>query len=67
MTKCRTEKPLIREFLAEFLGTLVLVLFGCCSIAQEKLSNGKAGSMFSINWSWGLGLTMGGFIAGNIR
>ena len=64
--KCRTENPLIREFLAEFLGTLVLVLFGCCSIAQSK-SYGKAGSMFSINWSWGLGLTMGAFIAGNVR
>ena len=65
--KCRTEKAVIREFLAEFLGTLVLVLFGCSSIAQTKLSHGKAGTMFSINWSWGLGLTMGAFIAGNVR
>jgi MIP family channel proteins len=63
---CRTENSMVREFLAEFLGTLVLVLFGCSSIAQAKLSNGQAGSMFSINWSWGLGLTMGAFIAGNV-
>lgn len=62
----RTENTLIREFLAEFLGTLVLVLFGCSSIAQAKLSHGKLGSMLSINLSWGLGLAMGAFIAGNI-
>lgn len=63
----RTENSIMREFLAEFLGTLVFVLFGCSSIAQAKLSKGEAGNMFSITWSWGLGLAMGAFIAGSVR
>lgn len=43
----------IREPLAEFFGTFILVLFGDGSIAQVILSNGTKGEYQSIAWGWG--------------
>lgn len=48
----------LREPLAEFFGVLVMILFGCGSVAQVLLSTGKTsapggdgwGSYQSINW-----------------
>lgn len=55
-----------REALAEFLGTCVLILFGSGVVAQNVLSRGTAGSYLSINLTWGLGVTMGCYVAGGI-
>lgn len=56
----------LREALAEFLGTCVLILFGAGVVAQYLLSHGTAGSYLSINLSWGLGVTMGCYVAGGV-
>ncbi|KAK6179976.1 hypothetical protein SNE40_012213 [Patella caerulea] len=58
--------PVCREFLAEFLGTFILMCFGEGSVAQLVLSGGKAGSPSTIYWSWGIGVTMGVYVAGGI-
>jgi MIP family channel proteins len=55
-----------REVLAEFLGTMVLILFGAGVVAQVVLSQGAAGSYLAINLTWGLGVTMGCYIAGGV-
>ncbi len=55
-----------REALAEFLGTCVLILFGAGVVAQNVLSRGVAGSYLAINLTWGLGVTMGCYVAGGI-
>jgi MIP family channel proteins len=55
-----------REVLAEFLGTFVLILFGAGVVAQFVLSGGGAGSYLSINLAWGLGVTMGCYVAGGV-
>jgi MIP family channel proteins len=55
-----------RELLAEFLGTFVLIVFGTAVVAQVLLSNEKNGQYLSINLGWGLGVTMGMFIAGGV-
>jgi MIP family channel proteins len=52
-------RELIREILAEFLGTFVLIAFGVGVVAQFVLSRGTAGSYLSINVGWGLAVTMG--------
>jgi MIP family channel proteins len=55
-----------REMLAEFLGTCVLILFGAGVVAQFLLSGASAGSYLSINIAWGLGVTMGCYVAGGV-
>lgn len=55
-----------RELYAEFLGTLVLILFGAGVVAQNLLSQGNNGSYLAINLAWGLGVTMGVYIAGGV-
>jgi MIP family channel proteins len=48
-----------REFLAEFLGTFLILVFGTASVAQKVLSGGALGSALSIHLSWGLGVALG--------
>ena len=50
------------ELLAEFLGTLVLIAFGCGVVAMVVLLD--KGNFFSINIGWGLAVTMGIYVAG---
>ena len=60
------QKGLARELLAEFLGTFVLIVFGCGVVAQFVLSNGTAGSALSINIAWGLAVTMGCYVSAGV-
>ena len=50
-------------FMSEVCGTFVMIAFGLGSVAQSVLSNKKAGNELSINLAWGLGVTMGVFVA----
>jgi MIP family channel proteins len=54
------------ELYAEFLGTLVLIAFGAGVVAQVLLSNQQNGTYFSINFAWGLAVTMGIYVAGGV-
>ena len=65
--------PLIGECSAEFFGTMILILFGCGVVAQvvtggEQLGTapGSTGDYNSIAWGWGLGVTMGVYVAGRL-
>jgi glycerol uptake facilitator protein len=52
------------ELAAEFAGTLVLILFGTGVVAQVVA--GGIGNHDSIAWGWGLGVTLGVYVAGRI-
>ncbi|ORY87025.1 aquaporin-like protein [Protomyces lactucae-debilis] len=56
----------LREPLAEFVGTMILILFGDGSVAQVTLSNNEFGSYQSISWCWGIGVMLGVYHAGGI-
>lgn len=56
----------VREMLAEFLGTFVLIVFGVGVVAQTVLSKGTAGSPLSINIAWGLAVTMGCYVSAGV-
>jgi MIP family channel proteins len=56
----------LREVLAEFLGTFILILFGVGVVAQVVLSRQTAGTFLSINLAWGLAVTMGCYVAGGV-
>ncbi len=54
-------KTFLGELLAEFAGTLVLILFGVGVVAQVVA--GGIGDHDSIAWAWGLGVTLGVYVA----
>lgn len=66
----RTKYPLVGELSAEFLGTAILILFGCGVVAQVVAGgfpdSVSGGDHNSIAWGWGLGVTMGVFVAGRL-
>src|SRR6478752_1785859 len=63
-----------QESIAELFGTMVLILFGCGSVAMVKLFGttpaipGEVvmGGYTNITLGWGLAVTMGIYIAGTI-
>jgi glycerol uptake facilitator protein len=68
-----SEKPtLFAELIAEFLGTFVLILFGNGVVAMVVLfpsrNSGELihGGFTNITLGWGLGVTMGIYVAGRI-
>jgi glycerol uptake facilitator protein len=60
------EPTLTGELLAEFAGTLVLILFGVGVVAQVVTGGGGLGDHDSIAWAWGLGVTFGVYTAARI-
>lgn len=48
----------MKEFLGEALGTFILALFGCGSVAVAVLF-GEYNSIFQIGFVWGVGVTLG--------
>jgi MIP family channel proteins len=56
----------LREVLAEFLGTFVLILFGAGVVAQFVVSKGAAGSWLGINFAWGIGVAMGCYVSAGV-
>jgi MIP family channel proteins len=60
------QRETLRELLAEFLGTFVLIVFGVGVVAQVVLSKGAAGSYLSINIAWGLAVVMGCYVCAGV-
>src|SRR5512147_133713 len=51
---------------AEFLGTLVLIVFGTGVVAEVTLSHGNTGMPLSIHLAWGLAVTMGIYVSAGV-
>jgi glycerol uptake facilitator protein len=59
--------PLVGELAAEFAGTMILILFGCGVVAQVVTAeDGGLGDHDSIAWAWGLGVTLGVYVAARL-
>jgi glycerol uptake facilitator protein len=59
------EPRLGHELIAEFFGTMMILLFGIGVVAQVVATTGL-GDHNSIAWSWGLGVMLGIYVAGRI-
>ncbi|WP_327111601.1 aquaporin family protein [Streptomyces sp. NBC_01341] len=63
---------LVGEMSAEFAGTMILILFGCGVVAQVVAGGaltdppGGLGNHDSISWAWGLGVTLGVYVAARL-
>nr|BAB83082.1 aquaporin 3 [Pseudaspius hakonensis] len=62
----RIRNKLLRQGLAECLGTLILVMFGCGSVAQMVLSGGSHGRFLTINLAFGFAATLGILVCGQV-
>jgi glycerol uptake facilitator protein len=62
MAQPRRVSDLTAEMLAEFAGTMILLLFGAGVVAQVVA--GGIGNHDSIAWAWGFGVTLGVYVAG---
>ncbi|XP_008321325.1 aquaporin-10a [Cynoglossus semilaevis] len=56
MSSLRLRNALLRECMAEFLGTFVLLLFGCSAAAQVKTSRETKGQFMSVNIAFSVGV-----------
>ncbi len=55
------------ELSAEFLGTMILILFGVGVVAQVVTAEGGGlGDHDSIAWAWGIGVTLGVYVAARL-
>ncbi|XP_033974519.1 aquaporin-3-like [Trematomus bernacchii] len=57
---------LLRQALAECLGTLILVMFGCGAVAQLVLSGGSHGMFLTVNFAFGFAAMLGILVCGQI-
>ncbi|MEV6943184.1 MIP/aquaporin family protein [Streptomyces sp. NPDC051172] len=64
MAEQTSRRGLVGELSAEFLGTMILILFGCGVVAQVVAAG--IGDHDSIAWAWGLGVTMGVYVAARL-
>uniref|UniRef100_UPI00398EC12B aquaporin-9b n=1 Tax=Pristiophorus japonicus TaxID=55135 RepID=UPI00398EC12B len=58
MDKCKLTNNWIKEGLAELLGTFILILFGCGSLAQSILSRGVSGNLLTSSIAFPFGITI---------
>lgn len=72
MAELRKKSGLLGELSAEFAGTMILILFGCGVVAQVAAGGaltdpaGGLGDHDSIAWAWGLGVTLGVYVAARL-
>ncbi|CAB1332633.1 unnamed protein product [Coregonus sp. 'balchen'] len=57
---------LLCQALAECLGTLILVMFGCGAVAQLVLSGGSHGMFLTVNFAFGFAATLGILVSGQV-
>lgn len=60
------EPGLLGEMAAEFAGTFILIVFGVGVVAQVVGAGSALGDHNSIAWAWGLGVTLGVYVAGKV-
>ncbi len=56
----------MREALAEFFGTAILITFGVGVVAQTVLSGGVAGSPLAIHLCWGIAVILGVYASAGV-
>lgn len=60
---------LVGEMCAEFVGTMIIILFGTAVVAQVVTTAGTdapAGGHDAITWAWGIGVTLGIYAAARL-
>ncbi|XP_013774154.1 aquaporin-9-like [Limulus polyphemus] len=59
LKRLKLKNQTAREFLGEFLGTMILILFGDAAFAQTVLEKRGVSDVFAVVFGWGVGVMMG--------
>lgn len=66
LKKLKISNVIVREFLAEFWGTFILIIFGDAAFAQTILEGKGIADVFAVTWAWGVGVILGIAVSGGI-
>ncbi|KFM68993.1 Aquaporin-9, partial [Stegodyphus mimosarum] len=66
LQKFKIQNSSIREFLAEFFGTFILILYGDSAFAGTILEGKGVPDVFGVTWVWGMGALLGITCAGGV-
>ncbi|KAM9183326.1 aquaporin-9 isoform 1-T1 [Dugong dugon] len=64
--KLALKSSLAKETLAEFLGTFIMIVLGCGSVAQAVLSRGHFGGIVTINVGFAMAVAMAIYVTGGV-
>lgn len=57
---------LTKEILSEFLGTFIMIVLGCGSVAQAVLSRGALGGIVTVNVGFAIAVVMAIYVTGGV-
>ncbi|XP_076984144.1 aquaporin-9 [Tamandua tetradactyla] len=60
------KSSLAKETLSEFLGTFIMIVLGCGSVAQAILSRGHFGGIVTINVAFAMAVAMAIYVSGGV-
>ncbi|XP_065797574.1 aquaporin-9 isoform X2 [Muntiacus reevesi] len=60
------KNTLAKEMLSEFLGTFIMIVLGCGSVAQAVLSRGHLGGVITINIGFPMAVVMAIYVAAGV-
>ncbi|XP_054571446.1 aquaporin-9-like [Eptesicus fuscus] len=60
------KSSLAKEILSEFLGTCIMIVLGCGSVAQSVLSRGVSGGTLAVNVGFSIAVAMAVYVAGGV-
>ncbi|KAL4700519.1 hypothetical protein H8959_014523 [Pygathrix nigripes] len=60
------KSSLAKETLSEFLGTFIMIVLGCGSVAQATLSRGRFGGIITINVGFSMAVAMAIYVTGGV-
>ncbi|GIY56377.1 aquaporin-9 [Caerostris extrusa] len=66
LKKFKTSNSYVREFLSEFFGTFILILYGNAAFAATILEGKGVPDVFGVTWAWGVGVILGITASGGI-
>ncbi|KAM6201616.1 aquaporin-9 [Rhynchocyon petersi] len=64
--KLALKSSLAKETLSEFLGTFIMIVLGCGSVAQAVLSRGHFGGIITINVGFAMSVVMAIYVSGGV-
>ena len=66
ISKLRIRNSLVREFLAELLGTFVLIVLGDGAVAQMVLTQKTLATYLSVNFGYAMAVAFGVYVSGGV-
>ncbi|XP_055454799.1 aquaporin-9 isoform X2 [Psammomys obesus] len=66
MQRLALKSRIAKETISEFLGTFIMIVLGCGSIAQAVLSRGQAGGVITIYIGFAMAVVMAVYVTGGV-